>query len=150
MNFTTGQASWNDIQIHLIGCDSEFDPSLSSSVNLSEYSKKIEKYSTTFEAWSENVLIGLIAAYFNDMEHKIGFITNVSVLPGFKGKGLASRLMEYVLRFALDQGFRRVELEVKPSNTAAIRLYAKFGFLSEGSDKKNLKMIYLVKENNNL
>jgi ribosomal protein S18 acetylase RimI-like enzyme len=145
MNFTIDQASLEDIRKHLETCDSEFDPHLSSTVNLYEYSQKIEKYSTTFEVWSEKELTGLVAAYFNDPEKRTGFITNVSVLPNYKGMGLASRLMENVIIFAKDHHYQNIKLEVKSFNTAAIHLYSKFGFVSEISNENVLKMNYLVK-----
>lgn len=149
MDFTVNQATGNLILVHLKDCDAGFIPPLSSKVDLWEYSQKMEKYSTTFEAWSGEILTGLVAAYFNDPAKKKGFITNVSVLPAFKGKGIASQLMEKAIQFAKDGGFESVELEVKPHNSVAIHLYSRFGFVRGEENENVLKMIYLVNENNN-
>jgi ribosomal-protein-alanine N-acetyltransferase len=59
-------------------------------------------------------------------------ITNVALLPGYRGHGLGSRLMETLFEVAKLAGARRMTLEVRPSNLAAQRLYGKLGFEVRG------------------
>jgi ribosomal protein S18 acetylase RimI-like enzyme len=50
--------------------------------------------------------------------------------------GIGTRLLEYTIGRAREMGLERIELEVFTSNTAAIRLYEKAGFVVEGVKKK--------------
>ncbi len=60
--------------------------------------------------------------YFADELH----IGNIAIAPEYRRKGLASRLLEYVLD-NFDH-YIAAYLEVRKSNIAAINLYRKFGF----------------------
>jgi ribosomal protein S18 acetylase RimI-like enzyme len=121
-------AKKNDIIYHFNHCDSSFFKSLSERVEISEYSKKIEKLATTFEAWSGKTLIGLIAVYFNDTINRIAFITNVSVVKKFQQKGIASYLLNQSIEYAIKNEFSSIELEVEKQNHKAIRLYKQKNF----------------------
>lgn len=56
----------------------------------------------------------------------------MGVVAGWRGRGLGGRLLDRALDAAPGAGFRRVELEVYASNTAAIALYRRRGFEIEG------------------
>lgn len=121
-------ASHMDLYDHLTGCDNNYFPPLSNRVSIYEYAMKIHDRSVTFEAWSDTMLVGLVAAYFNDPQNMLGYITNVSVLKGFMGFGVASRLIEKCLYYAKKHGFDEIILEVNVTNISAIHLYRKFAF----------------------
>lgn len=53
-----------------------------------------------------------------------GYVTNVAVLPEYRGRGIAKALIEK--QFENEMDF--ITLEVRESNTAAISLYIKMGF----------------------
>jgi ribosomal-protein-alanine N-acetyltransferase len=59
-------------------------------------------------------------------------INNLAVLPEARGQGLASRLLADVMAECAQMGVERATLEVRRSNTAALRLYAKAGFTEAG------------------
>jgi [ribosomal protein S18]-alanine N-acetyltransferase len=59
-------------------------------------------------------------------------IENVVIAQGMRRFGLGSLILERVLQEAQNQGVRRVFLEVRESNVAAIGLYEKAGFVSTG------------------
>lgn len=61
-----------------------------------------------------------------------GEITNVVVDADFRKKGIARQMLEYTLSEAVGRGIKACTLEVRISNTAAIRLYEGLGFLGEG------------------
>lgn len=61
-----------------------------------------------------------------------GDINNVAVDPGYRGNGIARRLMAELLRQGKDIGIEEFTLEVRVSNSAAIRIYEELGFVSEG------------------
>ncbi|SFL97443.1 ribosomal protein S18-alanine N-acetyltransferase [Pelosinus propionicus] len=59
-------------------------------------------------------------------------VTNVAVLPEYRGKRLGEKLMSSLLEHAKKRGAIRMTLEVRASNTVAQGLYNKFGFTSQG------------------
>jgi ribosomal protein S18 acetylase RimI-like enzyme len=128
IEFREGTATKEDIQAHLERCDRDFSPSLSLKVNIEEYSRKIRARANTFEAWSGNALVGLVAAYMNDPGTRTGFITSVSVAKEFMGRGIASALLEHCLNRSRQEGMKAVRLEVSLESREAIHLYKNFGF----------------------
>jgi ribosomal protein S18 acetylase RimI-like enzyme len=117
----------NDIFLHLTQCNHTFVPPLAERVNIDEYAEKIFEKSVTFEAWENQLLVGLIAAYFDNV-NRIVFITNVSVLGEFVGRGIASNLLNICLEHAKKDNFREINLEVHNQNNGAICFYKKFRF----------------------
>ena len=63
------------------------------------------------------------------------YITNVAVLPQFRRNGVAAALLHNLFEFANESCFEFLSLEVRKSNTAAIKLYEKAGFVPVGSRK---------------
>ncbi len=59
-------------------------------------------------------------------------INNLAVRPELRGRGLASRLLADVMAESARMGALRATLEVRRSNTPAVRLYAKAGFTEAG------------------
>ena len=95
------------------------------------------------EAASENTLYLLIYKG----ETPIGFagcwimqgeaqITNVAISPEFRGQGAATFLMTELIARSKKRGATAMTLEVRPSNSPALVLYAKFGFTSVGRRPK--------------
>ncbi len=60
------------------------------------------------------------------MSHRGVF--GISLKKVWWGCGAASAMMEAVLAFAKENGFEQLNIEVRSSNTRAIRLYEKYGF----------------------
>ena len=127
--YKTQTADYNDVFRHLEKCDENFTPRLSTGTDIAAYSQKIVKNSVTFEAWAGTELIGLIAAYFNDEKKHAGFITNVSTVKEYFGKGIAAQLMKNCIGYGTEQQFEAISLEVAKNNNSAIQLYKKYNFL---------------------
>ena len=119
IEFREGTATKEDIRDHLEACDRDFAPNLSLKVNIEEYSTKIRTRARTFEAWSDKVLIGLVAAYLNDSGTRTGFITSVSVAKEFMGRGIASALLDHCLDRSRQEGMKAVRLEVSSESHEA-------------------------------
>lgn len=68
------------------------------------------------------------------MHHIIdeGYITNIAVTQSHRRTGVATALMEELIRYAEENDLRMLTLEVRPSNHAAIAFYKKFNFEQEG------------------
>ena len=125
IEYKTDIASFNHVYSHLSECSENFEPPLDSKVTISEYSKKIAERATTFEAWVEDKLVGLVAAYFNDQQKGKGYITNVSTVREYVGEGIASNLVKNCIAYAAENNFSEVGLEVNAKNHKAVKLYEK-------------------------
>ncbi len=68
-----------------------------------------------------------------------GHITNVAVLPEYRRRGIASRLLEGIIKQAFEGGLCLLTLEVRKSNMAAQKLYEGFGFEALGERKDYYK-----------
>ena len=138
-------ASESEIFTHLQKCNNDFIPPLDKKVNIRDYSKKIAEKAITFEAWNEKILVGLIAAYFNDAENIMGFITNVSTLKEYHGKGIASELLKMCMDYSKNNNFKEIFLEVSDKNSGAIHLYNKNGFKNIETKNGMLVMKFSIK-----
>lgn len=129
IEYLLNNASEAEIAKHLARCDADFIPPLSGRVEINCYAKKIMSKATRFEAWSGGVLIGLVAAYYNDQNSRMAFITSVSILREWTGKGITMQLMSQCIKRAKETGMRQISLKVASANTSAIKLYKKNGFV---------------------
>ena len=105
------------------------------------------------EPWSQNALFESMKAgtkFFTvcDKEERLlgyvgistildeGYITNVAVTRTARRKGVATLLMHKLFSLARELSLSFISLEVRASNSSAISLYEKFGFVREGLRKK--------------
>lgn len=128
VNYRTNTAGAAAIADFLRLCDARFNPPLGARVDIPEYAQKIASAATCFEAWSDGMLIGLVAVYCNDLQTRTAHITSVSVLQEWTGQGIAARLMDQCVVHAKSAGLQQMGLEVAADNRSAIALYEKFGF----------------------
>lgn len=61
-----------------------------------------------------------------------GQITNIAVHPDHRRKGQGAAIVRALMRHAKDAKLESISLEVRVSNTAAIKLYESFGFEQVG------------------
>ena len=64
----------------------------------------------------------------------------MGLLPAFRGRGIGRRLAEAAIAAARERGAERIELEVFASNTRAIALYERLGFVREGVKRRARKL----------
>lgn len=140
IEFSIKKASVLDLLSNLRACDKDFVPPLSERVNLEEYSNKLYENAITFEAWIFDRLIGMVAAYFNNLKSATGFITNVCVEAKYKGHNIASNLMLKCINYSKENHFKDIILEVNENNQAAINLYKKFNFKIIDNKGEDIKM----------
>lgn len=133
------------IKEHLDICSNSFVPNLDTYVDIDIYSKKLLDKAELFVDIDKesNKIKGLVAAYDN-LDSKIGWITNVSVDPNYAGQGIGSRLLQLCLDFFIKKDYGSVHLEVFIENKKAISLYKKFNFKTYFMGKDNKKMIMEV------
>lgn len=86
-------------------------------------------YCTYFAAVADGQVAGC-CGYTNACG--VACIDNVVVAADFRGKGIARMLLRELIAAGEAEQVEAFTLEVRVSNTAAIHLYEKFGFVSEG------------------
>lgn len=141
--YRSNRASETQIFEHLSRCDGDFVPPLSGRLSISDYAKKIVSKAIRFEAWADSTLVGLVAAYCNDQQRCIAYITSVSVLKAWTGEGIAAQLMRHCIAHSRTSGMQQISLEVASNNTHAIKLYEKCGFVTVNA-KASLATMYLL------
>ena len=141
IQYSENKASQNDIFEHLKWCNEQFIPKLSEKVTILDYSKKIFEKAICFEAFDNQVLVGLVAAY-NNTENNFLFITNVSVIKQNIGQGIAKQLIKNSIDFAQKNNINSIQLEVDKNNSKAIQLYEKMNFSLENENEQSLFLNY--------
>ena len=136
--FKIKQAAEKDILLHLTECNDSFLPPLNKRIDLLIYSKKIVEKAITFEAWSNDWLIGLIAVYFKQENPNSAFITSVSVVKKYKGMGIATTLLKNCIDYSVDKKCFEIYLEVNNENNPAINFYKKYNFTQTATRNNNL------------
>lgn len=61
-----------------------------------------------------------------------GYITNIAVFPAARRQGVARTLLDALAAYADSHRMTRLTLEVRPSNTAAVKLYEQTGYVLDG------------------
>lgn len=90
------------------------------------------KYATYIVLEVEGVIVGYCGVWLViDEAH----ITNIAILPEFRGKKLGEFLFKHVVDFAKKNGATLLSLEVRVSNIVAQKLYRKFGLVPGGIRK---------------
>ena len=64
-----------------------------------------------------------------------GYITNIAVFPEYRKMGVGTALLQHLFDFAKEKELAFISLEVRESNSNAISLYKKLGFIEEGKRK---------------
>lgn len=146
IEYISGRASLAQINGHLLRCDEAFVPQLSIRVDIDDYARKIAGNANRFEAWESNELVGLVAAYCNAPDKGVAFVTTVSVLRDWHGRGVASRLLANCIAHVRNLGFAHIELEVSSGNVKALALYEKHGFSSAVGKGGMLRMSLNLKK----
>lgn len=146
ITYQTKTATEKNIFLHLTECNNNFTPPLSERTGLASYAKKIFENAVTFEAWDDDQLIGLIAAYVGADDKKSMFITNISVKKEFMGKGIASLLLKNCISYSVMNNYFEINLEVNRHNSPAIIFYEKHQFKQSYTRGDNLILKLEIKQ----
>ncbi len=87
-------------------------------------------YNNALLAVREKTLIGYVTYTVIDGEVQIA---NVAVLPRYRRIGVARGMLDALTGLAAAEGLKKMTLEVRASNVAALALYASSGFVQVGS-----------------
>ena len=89
-------------------------------------------YLLVIDEENENPVIGYAGCWILSGEAQI---TNVAILPAYRGQGVGTQLMAAIIAAAKARGATAMTLEVRPSNTPALALYHHYGFREAGRRK---------------
>jgi putative acetyltransferase len=64
------------------------------------------------------------------------YVGGLAIHPAHAGKGCGTLLMQTIRQWAIEKGFKRLELDVDEDNPRAKRLYEKAGYITEGVLRK--------------
>ncbi|MDD2494719.1 MAG: GNAT family N-acetyltransferase [Tissierellia bacterium] len=148
IKYSINESKSSDIENHLIKCSTDFMPPLETYIDIASYAIKLEKLAYRLEAWVGEELISLVACYLNNDETKEGFISNVSTLNSYQGKGIAKSMLDCLFKYATQKKIKTLSLEVYKYNNKAIDFYTSIGF-HEISSSNNGKYLLMTKELNN-
>lgn len=141
IKYCVGRASLSEVRIHLQNVDKNFTPSLSSVVNLEVFAKKIYNNTVRFEAWSNQKLVGLLCAYYNNHATKNGFINHIAIENLYKRQGVSKKLMAICIEYGINNGFKDITLEVSKDNQIARKLYEDFDFTVSDVQSSKVQMV---------
>ncbi len=86
----------------------------------------------TFIAAIEGEDVGIVRFSPDAERPERGWLISMWVAPEVRRRGVGSRLIETLTKFAFTAGFTQIELDVGDWNTSAISLYASKGFETTG------------------
>lgn len=92
--------------------------------------KEVEKneaspFAKNIEYIEKNIVLGTLkySLIYDRIE-----IDNIEVKEEYRGKGIGTKMMSYLVSLAIENRVENITLEVRVSNTIARNLYKKFGF----------------------
>ncbi len=95
------------------------------------------------EAINENTLyllalagekvIGYVGCWISYEEAQI---TNVAIMPEYRGRGIGTRLFGEIIQRVKEKGVTAMTLEVRPTNAPALAIYTGYGFKEAGRRPK--------------
>lgn len=113
-------------------------------IDLEVYISKLQKNAEFLVHYIDGCCAAFSAFYCNDPDREQAYITLLITSPEFRGRKLASSLVDGVLSVAQERGFSKCNLEVKKDNLPAITLYKKKGFIIERKSAASLFMSRLL------
>lgn len=106
----------------------------------------------TFIVVDADEAVGLAALYRAEGHSEVGELLQVWVAPQYRGGSVAKDLMDAVITWAADNGYRKIIAGVRPENARAIRFYVKYGFTpldaaqDYGQDPQDVMLEMLVQQ----
>lgn len=94
------------------------------------YMEALENKNAVYAAaWLDGEMVGCCGFW---QSFETADICNVAVAAKCRGQGIAQRMLLFLMTLAKERQVREFTLEVRAGNTAAIALYQKLGFQTEG------------------
>lgn len=92
-------------------------------------------------AKEEGHIVGMATLYMiTKFSKRVGFIEDVVVDSGQRGKGLGQKIMEHLIAIARTEKIKTLHLTSRPERTAGNALYQKLGFEIKQTNPYRLKL----------
>ncbi|CEH13712.1 N-acetyltransferase [Ceraceosorus bombacis] len=126
---------------HQLGLDATTDQDETSSTGSSALSDHESDDEPGALSISKSIPVGVIVSKLEAHrgKHQRGYIAMLSVAPEWRGRGVATRLVQRGVRALVEGGAQEIVLETEADNVASLALYESFGFVRE----KRLFRFYL-------
>mgnify|MGYP003277649908 CR=1 FL=1 len=117
--------------------DKQFPTPISKKTDILAFVEKLLQYGHICCALYKNEIIGIIGGYVNNTDTKKAVITILVVNPEYRGNKISVSLVDEFLLYSKKNSMRLVEVFTHETNTEAIGLYEKMGFVTEGLNENN-------------
>lgn len=107
--------------------DNNFYPALSIKTDLNIFADKLLRKAVLFYELDNKKIIGLVAMYANDYEKQYAYISLVGVLPSYRQRGIAKKLLREAVEYVGSQEKIR-KIGIHTNNPIALRIYCTLGF----------------------
>lgn len=112
--------------VHQLECVSQHD-----AWSLQHFADELDNPVATVDLyWCKDELAGFLCSWLVAGELQI---QNLATLPAMRRRGIAASLLEHAIARSQRTGLTSIWLEVRVSNSPAIALYKRFGFVASGS-----------------
>ncbi len=111
--------------------DATFPIPLSAKTDLTVLAEKLLINGCARMAFDHKKLVGIVGFYANDSKIKKAYISVVGVLNSYQGCGVAKRMVRDSLNICKQKGMEECFLYTHKTNSAAISLYTKLGFVAQ-------------------
>lgn len=94
--------------------------------------------------------------YFSENNKAYGYVSNdipemsMALLTDYRGKGIGTSLLEALTNETRKLGIKKISLSVDPNNTAAVKLYQRYGFKEVGIEGTSITMVADLDEHKKL
>lgn len=119
-----------------------YSPSLYQRIdNYDQFIEKLFQYAENYALVEDEVLMGMISFYANDIIREKAYITEIIVDQQFQRMGIGKKLIDICISESKKKGMNGIRLEVKKNNQGAIKFYERMGFRYESD--KSMIAIYM-------
>lgn len=147
VDFYIKSLSEEEIYVFLKKNENDHYKKLSELVDLNDYAKKLSEKALHFTLYEEEKLVGFCASYFNDYSTKVGYISGISILEGYRGLGLGGKLLNQIIKYAREKLFKEIDVQPDCNNIVLIDFFKKYGFIMSEKIADKCLIKYIIKEN---
>lgn len=116
------------IEDFLYDVDKDFPVNLSKKVDLENYAKKLYEKATICCEIDDNMIIGMVAGYTDNIVDDMAYISLVGVRENYRGNGIASKLINRFVNIAKNKNINKIHVYTDSRNKNAISMYINLGF----------------------
>lgn len=137
-----------EIERFLREVDCTFPIPLSQKQDLHEFAQKLHEKATICAECDGEKIVSMVAGYTEDIIDNTAYISVVSTSTAAQGKGLATNLVKEFIGICAHKNIAAVHLYTDRTNTAAIAMYQKIGFVEwrpiEEKRPDDVHLIYYI------